>query len=72
MKIAKAIVGGLGTILVALAAAFTDDVFDASEAANLAGVVVTVGLAVYAIWRVPNKPEEPPEETQPLDFSDLH
>ena len=59
MTKAKALVAAAGTIVTALSAAFADNVFDGSEVGGVVSTVVTAGIAVWAVWRVPNKPVEP-------------
>lgn len=57
MKAAKAVVGAIGLVVTALTAILADDIFDANEVGTLVTVLIEAGVAVYAIWRVPNKPE---------------
>lgn len=54
MRAAKAIVGAIGLVVTSLTAILADDVFNANEAATLAGVLVEAAIAIWAIWRVPN------------------
>lgn len=54
---AKAWVAALETVVVALSAAFADDVLGGSETAGLVSTLVVAVLGVWAVYRVPNKPE---------------
>lgn len=61
MKTAKAIVAGIGTTLTAVMTAITtvsfvlsDDAVDLNEIGTLATAAVTLGLTIWAVWRVPN------------------
>ncbi|MBK1785146.1 hypothetical protein [Prauserella cavernicola] len=57
--IAKTLVGAVGTVVTALAAAVADDVLDVSEGTGLASTLVLAAATVYGVWRVPNAPDEP-------------
>lgn len=61
MKKAKAVVAGIGSTLTALMTMLTtisfvldDDAVDVNEIGSLATAVVTLGLTIWAVWRVPN------------------
>jgi hypothetical protein len=58
MKIAKAIIAAFGTTLTALTVAFADDVLSVEEFGTIASTVVVGAAAVWAVWKVPNKPAE--------------
>jgi len=69
-KPTKAIVAGVGTTITALVTmwatvnvAVGDDVVDAGEVGSIVTALITLGLTVYAVWRVPNAPVEPVETT---------
>lgn len=67
-KPTKAIIAGVGTTLTALTTmwatvsiAASDDVFDAGEVGTLTTALITLGMTVYSVWKVPNRPVEPGE-----------
>ena len=67
-KPTKAIVTAVGTSLTALttmwatvSVAASDDVFDAGEVGTMTTALITLGLTVWAVWRVPNRPVETDE-----------
>lgn len=62
MTKAKAVVAAVGLVVNALSAAFADDVLNGSEIGGIVSTVVTSALAVYAVWRIPNKPAETPAQ----------
>lgn len=69
-KPTKAIVAGIGTTLTALTTALAtvsvavgDDVVDASEVGAIVTALITAGVTVWAVWRVPNLPVESDENT---------
>lgn len=51
----KAVVAAVGTVVTALTAAFADDVLNVDEAGNIVAVVVSAGVTIYGVWRVPNQ-----------------
>lgn len=51
----KTLMASIGAAAVAAEAALADLVLTWPEVARIAAA----GLAVYAVWRVPNKPKEP-------------
>lgn len=53
---AKALAAAVGTLCTVIVAVFADDVLDTDEVVSLIGGLVTLGLTVYAVWRVPNNP----------------
>lgn len=55
MKIAKAVVAAVGTVVTALTAALADDVLNTNEVGTIISTVVVAALSVYAVWRVPNE-----------------
>ncbi len=54
MKIAKAVVAGVGMVVTVLTAALADDVLNASEGATLIATAIEAGATIWAVWRVPN------------------
>lgn len=56
MRIAKAVVAAVGTVVVVLTAALADDVVGASEAGAIAAAAVEGAITVWAVYRVPNQP----------------
>lgn len=62
MKTAKAVVAAIGATVTALTTALTtvtfvlsDDAVDVGEIGSLATALVSLGLTVWAVWRVPNE-----------------
>lgn len=67
MSSAKAITAGVMTSLTAVMTCLAtvqvvldDDKVDISEYATVAGAVASLVATVYAVWKVPNRPLEPP------------
>lgn len=58
MKIAKAVIAAVGTVGTALTAALADNVLDGNELGGIVSTVVVAALTVYAVWRVPNQPQQ--------------
>lgn len=58
----KAIVAGLALILDTLNAAMGDSVFDMNEKQHLVTTIISIGLGVWAVWRVPNAKTNTPED----------
>lgn len=58
-KPTKAIITALSMVLVVLTGALGDDLLSMSETTQLISIVVEAVAAVYAVWRVPNRPVEP-------------
>lgn len=61
MKTAKAVMAGIGTtltvlmtILATVSVAAQDDAFDMGEISAIVTAIITGGLTVWAVWRVPN------------------
>lgn len=55
MRAAKAWVAAIGTVVMALTAAFADDVFDANDAGMLVTVAIEAVLTVLAVYQVKNE-----------------
>ncbi|WP_433114305.1 hypothetical protein [Micromonospora sp. CA-246542] len=55
--VAKAYVTAVSSVVTALSAAFADDVLGDNEVAGLVSTVALAALGVYAVYKVPNKPE---------------
>lgn len=58
MKIAKAIVAGVGALVTVLTATLADDVLNASETGTISAVIVEQLALVYFVWAVRNKTDE--------------
>lgn len=54
MRTAKAWVAFVGTVVTSLNAALSDDVFNASDGAQVVSTVVLAIATLYATYRVPN------------------
>lgn len=55
MTIAKAVVAAVGALVTVLTVALADDLFNASDAATLIAAIVEQAVAVWTVWRLPNK-----------------
>lgn len=55
MKIAKALVAAVGSIVTVLTGALADDVLSVDETGSVVATVVTAVLTVWAVWAVPNR-----------------
>lgn len=69
MKTAKAVVAAIGSTLTALMAALTtvtfvldDDAVDLNEISSLVTAALTLGVTIWAVWRVPNAGYVPVDE----------
>lgn len=67
-KPTKAIFAAVGTTITALttmwatvSVATGDDVVDVGEVGSITTALITLGLTVWAVWRVPNRPVESDE-----------
>ena len=56
MRAAKAIVAAIGAVVMALTAAFADDVVDTNEIGMLVTVLIEGALTVWAVYQTPNRP----------------
>lgn len=54
---AKAIAAAVGGLVTVVAGVFADDVLATSEVAGLVSGLVAAGLTVYAVFKVPNRPQ---------------
>lgn len=77
MTSAKAIVAAIGTTATAVATAaataqvvLADNKLDIGEYSTIAGALATLVLAVYGVWKTPNKPKtaDQSEETWATDW----
>jgi hypothetical protein len=53
---AKATVAAVGVFIEGLKVALLDNVVDVNEWASILTSVVILGVTVWGVWRVPNKP----------------
>lgn len=56
----KAIVAAAGAFITALQQLLMDNVFDVNDWASLAASIVLMGLTVWGVFQVENKPKNPP------------
>lgn len=52
---AKAWVAAVGTLITALSAALSDDVFDINDTTQVVVTLVSAAASVYAVYKVPNR-----------------
>ncbi len=55
MKIAKAVVAAVGSVITVLTAALADDVLSLDETGGIVASAIVAAGTVYAVWAVPNR-----------------
>lgn len=59
MTKAKMWAAAAGTLVTAISAALSDDIFDINDATQVGITVVTIIGTMYAVWRTDNGPKDP-------------